>query len=164
MRWGHPKRCFGGLGGFARLGSARIDGAKPNSPGHDGQVTGIVHVTINMSAVDESFFFYEKVPQLKRLDSIDMGDHILTYFSLSESCRLELIEYRNDDSALRIAGSAKGAYRHMALSVDDLDAIRENCASNNVVITLEPRYVSKLACRIMLIRDPNGVEIELVEK
>jgi lactoylglutathione lyase len=158
--------AFGGLGGFRPLGFRQNRRREAElSPGMSGfKVTGIVHVTINISAVDESFFFYEKVLQLKRLDSIEMGDHILTYFSLSESCRLELIEYRNDDSALRIAESAKGAYRHMALSVDDLDAIRENCASNNVVITLEPRYVSKLACRIMLIRDPNGVEIELVEK
>jgi lactoylglutathione lyase len=128
------------------------------------RITGIVHVTINMCAVQESLFFYEKVLQLKRLDSINMGDHILTYFRLSESCRLELIEYRNDDGPVRIAESAKGAYRHMALSVENLDGIREACVDNNVAITLEPRYVDKLACRIMLIRDPNGVEIELVEK
>jgi Glyoxalase/Bleomycin resistance protein/Dioxygenase superfamily len=108
--------AFGGLGGFRPLGFRQNRRREAElSPGMSGfKVTGIVHVTINISAVDESFFFYEKVLQLKRLDSIDMGDHILTYFSLSESCRLELIEYRNDNSAGRIAESAKGAYRHMA--------------------------------------------------
>jgi lactoylglutathione lyase len=128
------------------------------------EVTGIDHLTINLSAVDESLFFYEHVLQLKRLNTIDMGDHILTYFRLSTSCRLELIEYRNNDNVVSIQESAKGVYRHMALIVDDLDAIRESCASNNVMITLEPQYVDKLSCRIMLLRDPNGVEIELVEK
>jgi catechol 2,3-dioxygenase-like lactoylglutathione lyase family enzyme len=127
-------------------------------------VKGIDHFTINVVDIEKSINFYENILQMKKLNFVDMGDHGLTYFYLTESCRLELIEYYNDDDAKTVAENTKGTYRHMALLTDDIKTLRQICSEYNIKVKLEPTDMEKLGCRGMLIEDPNGVEIEIVQK
>ena len=127
-------------------------------------ITGIDHVTINMMDRDASFKFYEEVLGLKRLNEVDMGDHKLTYFFLNGVTRLELIEYYNDDPGQPQPSDGKGIYRHVALITDDIGEIFERCVKSGVEIMMEPTEVEKLEWAGMLIRDPNGVELEILQK
>jgi lactoylglutathione lyase len=47
--------------------------------------------------------------------------------------------------------------------VDDLEVLYERCKKAGVKINLEPKFISELKKRVMLIVDPNGVEIEIIQ-
>jgi len=50
------------------------------------------------------------------------------------------------------------------LLTDDIKTLRQICSEYNIKVKLEPTDMEKLGCRGMLIEDPNGVEIEIVQK
>lgn len=58
------------------------------------KITGIDHVTINVVVMKESIDFYENTLQLQKGDFVDMGDHVIQYFSMDDFSTLELIQYK----------------------------------------------------------------------
>lgn len=127
-------------------------------------IKGIDHFTINVTDLEKSISFYKEVLGLKELNTIDMGDHQLIYFYLQEGCKLELINYLFETELSHPKEDAQGIYRHMALRTDNLMEIYNKCIENDIFIRLQPVNMEKLFCKGMLIEDPNGVEIEIVEK
>lgn len=127
-------------------------------------ITGLDHITVNMADREASFTFYEEVLGLEKMYDVDMGDHRLTYFCLNGSTRLELIEYYNDKPAHTEPSDEKGIYRHMALTTDGIEALFKRCTTYGVNVLMEPVRVDKLKWTGMLIEDPNGVEIEIVQR
>ncbi len=126
------------------------------------KISAVDHITINCRKVQESFEFYENVLGLSRINTIDMGDHVLHLYQLAD-VRLELIEYKNDQKSIRAGNTDTGLYRHMALRVDDIEEAYRRCRESGYGINLEPTSIEKLNGQvIMLIKDPNGVEIELI--
>lgn len=127
-------------------------------------IIGIDHFTINVVDLEKSIYFYEKVLSLRRLETINMGDHELIYFYLQESCRLELIHYFYETDLCHPKENSQGIYRHMALQTDNLMEIYKECIANDIKVKLQPIVMEKLSCKGMLIEDPSGVEVEIVEK
>lgn len=128
------------------------------------KVIGVDHITINTKNLANAKLFYATVLGLSPIDTIDMGDHTLTYYALSPSTRLELIEYSFSTVESNLPSNCRGSYRHFAIQVDNLHEAFEQCQLHNVPITSPPAFIEKLGCHTMLIVDPNGVEIELLEK
>ncbi|MHC1684712.1 MAG: VOC family protein [Clostridiaceae bacterium] len=127
-------------------------------------IIGMDHFTINIKNLDKSKYFYKEILELKELNTVDMGDHQLIYFQLEGDCKLELINYMYNTAVDHPKEDTKGIYRHMALRTDDVMNIYRKCIENNIFIRLHPTNMEKLFCTGMLIEDPNGVEIEIVEK
>ncbi|CUP53352.1 MULTISPECIES: VOC family protein [Hungatella] len=127
-------------------------------------ITGLDHITVNMADREASFQFYEEVLGLEKLYDVDMGDHRLTYFNLNGCTRLELIEYYNDSPAHPEPSDDKGIYRHMALTTDEIGRLFDRCTAYGVKVLMEPVWVETLNWTGMLVRDPNGVEIEIVQR
>lgn len=128
------------------------------------QVKGLNHITINVVDLQESVGFYKTILNLEDAGFIDMEDHTLTYFNLPQGVRLELINYMEKGEKKKAKGTERGMYRHFCLEVDSLEEFRKICFQKGVFIRKEPSYVEKLSCSTMLITDPNGVEIEIIEK
>ena len=128
------------------------------------KIQAIDHITINAVDLDASVKFYTEGFGLERLNSVDMGDHLLTYFRLTDSTRLELITYDSAPAPVHCEPVQPGVYRHFAIEVDDVRACREQLKAHGAVILMEPSPVDKLQAICMLVQDPNGVEIEVVEK
>ena len=84
------------------------------------EIKCVDHITINMVNVKESFDFYENVIGLKRIKNVDMGDHELYLYGLSD-IKLELIEYKEDQKHICAGNTDVGVYRHFALCVYDLE-------------------------------------------
>lgn len=126
------------------------------------ELRGIDHITINLLNVESSVEFYEKVLNLKKLQDVDMGDHILHLYQLS-TVKLELIEYKEPQKVIRAGNTDKGIYRHFAVLTDDMKEIEKRCKEFGCGINMEPTYISQLGVTAMLIKDPNGVEIEIIE-
>lgn len=125
---------------------------------------GLDHITINVTDLAKSFEFYENVLELEKIGTVDLGDHTLHYMGLPGGSRLELIEYHFDNLLIKAKNTDIGIFRHVAFVVDSLDEIKKRCDKYNVKINLQPIFVEKLNCKVLLIEDPNGVELELVEK
>jgi catechol 2,3-dioxygenase-like lactoylglutathione lyase family enzyme len=124
----------------------------------------IDHITINVKDLNASLSFYRDAVGLERLESIDMGDHVLDYMSLPGGIKLELISYKFKTSQLTTAATDTGIFRHIAFAVDDLDSVLMRCEKLGARIRLRPQYVEKLGCRTMLVEDPNGIELEFMQK
>ncbi len=120
------------------------------------------HITINVRDIEKSLDFYGRILELKRLETVDMGDHILYYFELSEGLKLELIRYLEDFGEVKPDVKSRGIYRHLALECDDVDALYEKLQENGVKCLSEPGDVPKLHFRNILVEDPNGVELEFI--
>jgi hypothetical protein len=93
-----------------------------------------------------------------------MSDHDLYYFQLGKDSRLELIEYDNKVGPMAFTSETQGMYRHLALRVSNIFKWAEHLRSNGIQVTSGPVWVSTLRSTNMLIRESNGVEIELIEK
>ncbi|MBQ9065362.1 MAG: VOC family protein [Blautia sp.] len=126
------------------------------------QILTVDHITINLEKKEESFAFYENVFGLKKADEKNMGDHILHLYQLP-GVILELIEYLDDQKTVHTEPKNKGVYRHFAVTVDDLGAFHDACVKAGYGINMEPEFVEGLGKTVMLIKDPNGVEIELIQ-
>lgn len=125
---------------------------------------GIDHITINVKDIETSIEFYTKMFNLKKLDTVDMGDHKLQYLSLPGNCRLELISYDNPGLELATKNIDLGIYRHIAFRVDNIEEIMQKCDVFSVKIHLGPLFIERLNIKILLIEDPNGIEIEIIEQ
>lgn len=122
------------------------------------------HITINVRDMKKSEEFYGDVLGLKKLEIVDMGDHRLHYFELSEDLKLELIEYDEDHGELHPDVKTRGIYRHLALQCDDVDALFEKLKAGGFTLLSGPEDVEKLKFRNILAEDPNGVELEFIKR
>ncbi len=126
------------------------------------KVLAVDHITINLVKKEESFAFYENVFGLVKKEEKNMGDHVLHLYQLP-GVILELIEYVDEQKLVQTANTDIGIYRHFAVTVDDIEAFRAACEKAGYGINLEPSFVEKLGKTVMLVKDPNGVEIELIQ-
>ncbi|WP_073586824.1 VOC family protein [Anaerocolumna xylanovorans] len=127
-------------------------------------ITGIDHFTINVLDQEQSDIFYSKILHFEKLETIDMGDSCITYYSLPGRIRLELINYYTKEPKSANTQKTLGCFRHLAFEVDNLNSYHDMFLRYNVPVIMPPTLMDKLHCRGMLIQDPNGVELELVEK
>lgn len=126
------------------------------------KITGVDHVTVNCTDTEKAFDFYENILELKKLETVDLGDHVLYYYALP-GVKLELIGYKNPQREWKTGNTDVGIYRHMALVTDDLDGLYGRCKQAGVKINLAPEYIQGIKKRVMLIVDPSGVEIEIIQ-
>ncbi|MDR0877045.1 MAG: VOC family protein [Treponema sp.] len=127
------------------------------------KILAIDHITINCKDTERTFRFYEEVLGLLKTGTpLDMGDHILYYYGLPNA-RLEIIRYKTPQPVLDTVKTSPGIWRHLALEVDDLEEVYRRCQKFGAEITSPPAYVEKLKRKTMLIIDPNGIEIEIVQ-
>jgi catechol 2,3-dioxygenase-like lactoylglutathione lyase family enzyme len=124
----------------------------------------IDHITINVKDLEKTFSFYESILGLQRTDFVmDLGFGIIYYMMLPGGTKLELINYRTDERSLETTDTDLGIYRHVAFTVDNLDEIKKRCVAWGAKINLDRDYNQFLNCYVMLVNDPNGVEVEFVE-
>lgn len=126
------------------------------------KLIGIDHITINCTDINASFSFYEEILSLKRLNDVDLGDHVLHYYQLPNT-KLELIEYKEPQKTIIAGNTDTGIYRHFAVGTDDLMEIKRRCDEKGYKINLQPTYIPQIDKKVMLIVDPNGVEIEIIQ-
>jgi catechol 2,3-dioxygenase-like lactoylglutathione lyase family enzyme len=127
------------------------------------KVTAVDHITINCIDKEKSFRFYEDVLGLKRIETVDLGDHVLYYYALP-GIKLELIVYKTSQKELKTGNTDTGIYRHMALVVDEFEDLYQRCQDAGILINLAPSYIEGIKKKVMLIADPNGVEIEIIHE
>jgi catechol 2,3-dioxygenase-like lactoylglutathione lyase family enzyme len=127
------------------------------------KVKALNHITVNCTDKEAAFRFYEDILELKRSEVADLGDHVLYYYDLPGGPRLELIDYKEPQKKWETGNTDVGIYRHMALEVDNLDELYQRCREKKVKINLDPKFIPEIKKTVMLIVDPNGVEVETIQ-
>ncbi|NLT98656.1 MAG: VOC family protein [Christensenellaceae bacterium] len=78
--------------------------------------------------------------------------------------KLELIEYKTEQKRIQAGNTDTGIYRHIALRVDDIKEVEARCEKAGYGFNLKPTAIEQLGGMVvMLIVDPNGVEIEIIQ-
>jgi len=124
----------------------------------------INHITINVKNMETSLGFYRDILGLEQLNTVNMGDHELIYLALPGGIRLELITYFSENQDLNTMPSDGGIFRHVAFEVDDVIAVEKLLLEHGIEVTLHVTKVPKLGVQTILVKDPNGVELEFVQK
>ena len=122
------------------------------------------HLTINVTDMEASEQFYGEVLGLHKMENVDMGDHVIHYFQLDGPIRLELIRYLDDFGELKPDVKTRGIYRHFALEVENVDTLYETILKAGYTCLTEPNDVDNLRFRGFLAEDPNGVEVEFLQR
>ena len=115
--------------------------------------------------MEKSIYFYENTMQLQKEDFVDMGDHVIQYFRLDDTNILELIQYKYETQRCKMPAESKGIYRHLAIRVENIqDAYICILQNPDVELLMQPAYCKDLRFTNFLLKDPNGVEIEILER
>ena len=122
------------------------------------------HLTINVTDMEASEQFYGEVLGLHKMENVDMGDHVIHYFQLDGPIRLELIRYLDDFGELKPDVKTRGIYRHFAMEVENVDTLYETILKAGYTCLTEPNDVDNLRFCGFLAEDPNGVEVEFLQR
>lgn len=121
------------------------------------------HVTINIKDFEKTMNFYGDLLGLEKLPSVEMEDHTLFFFKLPDGVKIELVQYHFETKEETVEYSRKGAARHFAFRVDDLDGLQKKLENAGYHFHVPAAYVKQLGFRSGLVRDPNGFELEFVQ-
>ena len=121
-----------------------------------------LHSMIRVKNIDESLRFYTQVLDMK-LDHKKRLDDCWLYFlnDKENTCQIELT-YNDEtpDTGYNI-GSGFG---HFAFAIESLDVFTEKIKDLGYDYLYEPFDLNGKGTKIAFIKDPDGYEIELIEK
>ena len=123
----------------------------------------LVHSMIRVMDASRSVAFYEKAFGLSVVDKLDFESFVLIYM-VSEWSAFEL-ELTVNKSRTEPYDIGDG-YGHLAVVVDNLEAVHERVikagASPKDIVDFQPD--GKRLARFFFVADPDGYQIEVIEK
>ena len=118
------------------------------------------HIGINTLDIEESVKFYTDVFGFREIKRADMGDLTLVYMDTGTDLQLELFDLRGEVIRGEVPEAEQG-FRHIAFYVDDIEAWTAHLKEKNVEFTMELTRMPQLGRDGILVKDPNGLIIEL---
>jgi lactoylglutathione lyase len=138
-------------------------------------LTDINHIGLNVKDMEASVRFYRDVLGLEQLgEVVDQKDLRcrVQYMKVPDGAMVEFIEYYPDVTETSYADTVAGVIRHIAFTVERkevLDALyaklkkAQEMDFPNISFTA-PAYLPYLDLDNLLVRDPNGIELEFCLK
>lgn len=134
----------------------------------------INHIGLNVKDMQASIRFYRDVLGLEQLgDIVDQKDSCnrVQYLKVPDGAMVELIEYYPEGQPTGYEDTNTGVIRHIAFSVnsrEDLQALYERFQKAQAdfpeITFTQPAYLPYLDLDNLLLRDPNGIELEFCLK
>ena len=121
-----------------------------------------LHTMIRVKDIDASLKFYTEVLNMK-LDHKKRLEDCWLYFLTDEenTCQIELTV---NDETPEYGYNIGTGFGHFAFSVDSLDAFTAKIAKLGYDYLYPPLDLNGKGSKIAFINDPDGYEIELIEK
>ncbi len=121
-----------------------------------------LHSMIRVRNVEKSVEFYCNLLGLKESRRIRLEDCELLYL-IDEQSGVEIELTINDD--IPKEGYKNGnAFGHFAFECHDIDIFSEKMEKMGYSFEIEPFYMTEVKTRICFLLDPDGNQIELIEK
>ena len=121
-----------------------------------------LHSMIRVKDIDASLKFYTELLNMKLADKKKLEDCTLYFLSDEENtCQIELTH--NDETPENGYENGNG-FGHFAFSCENLDKFSEKLNSLGYKYLYEPFDLNGKGSKIAFITDPDGNEIELIEK
>ena len=122
----------------------------------------ILHSMIRVKDINESIKFYTKLLNMKLVEKRRLDDCWLYFLSDEEdTCQIELTY--NDDTPKEGYKIGNG-FGHFAFSVDSLEEFTKKLKNLGYEYLYEPFDLTGKGSMIAFIKDPDGYEVELIEK
>jgi len=124
----------------------------------------ILHTMLRVGNLQRSIDFYTQIMGMKVLRTLDQPDEKYTLIFLgfgeeSKTCVLELT-YNYDVHTYEVGN----AYGHIAIGVSDIQQVTTDIKRRGIQFSLEPTQLKGSDEIIAFITDPDGYEIELIER
>lgn len=121
-----------------------------------------LHSMIRVKDIDASLKFYTELLNMKLTDKKRLEDCTLYFLSDEENtCQIELTH--NDETPENGYENGNG-FGHFGFSCDNLDKFGEKLHSLGYEYLYEPFDLTGKGTMIAFVKDPDGYEIELIEK
>lgn len=123
--------------------------------------TQLLHTMLRVTDLERSVDFYTKVLGLteQRRKVLEKADATLVFLVDEQGYHAIELTYNHDGRSYDLGNQ----FGHLAFGVADLDAAGESLRSLGLSFDRGPYLVSEDGPRIAFIRDPDGVELELIE-
>lgn len=123
--------------------------------------TSLLHTMIRVKDLERSVDFYTGVLGLReqRRKVLEKADATLVFLVDDAGHHAIELTYNHDGRDYDLGNQ----FGHFALGVPDLEAARAELAGHGVEFSRGPYQVSAGGSMIAFIRDPDGIEIELIE-
>lgn len=121
-----------------------------------------LHTMIRVKDIKKSLEFYEKLIGLKLVKEMRLDDCKL-YF-LSDEIGEVQIELTYNDETPEDGYEIGTGFGHFAFQVDSMDKFTQDIHKLGYEYLWEPFKLSAAGSTIAFIKDPDGYEIELIEK
>ena len=124
----------------------------------------ILHTMLRVGNLQRSIDFYTQILGMRVLRTLDQPDEKYTLIFLgfgeeSETCVLELT-YNYGVPTYELGN----AYGHIAIGVSDIQQVTIDIKRRSIQFSLEPTQLKGSNEIIAFITDPDGYEIELIER
>lgn len=121
-----------------------------------------LHSMIRVKDVEESLKFYTEVFNMKLTNKKRLEDCWLYFLSDEENtCEIELTY---NDETPKDGYNIGNGFGHFAFSVNSLDEFTEKINKFGYEYLYEPFDLNGKGSKIAFIQDPDGYEIEIIEK
>lgn len=124
------------------------------------RIDRIDHIAVNTIEIETSVRFYEEMFGFKEVSRADMGECILVYLETSPGSYLELFDLKGACEQGNVSENMQGL-KHIAFHVDDIKLWEEHLKEKKAEIVMELTRMEPIQKDGILVRDPNGVIIEL---
>jgi len=120
----------------------------------------LIHTCYRIGDIDRSVAFYEALG-MEEIGRVPIREEAINVFMgfPDDGARLELTYNFGVDSYELGTG-----YNHIAITVDDLDAVLPALAGRGIEPEKPPYTVREGGSRLCFVRDPDGYRIELIER
>ena len=122
----------------------------------------ILHAMIRVKDIESSMKFYTELLGLKKTHEIKLEDCIL-HFLKDDSGEFEIELTQNFENPAN--GYVNGnAFGHFAFEIDDMSKFDKNLKSFGWEYLYEPFVMEEAQSKIAFVKDPDGNEIEIIQK
>ena len=121
-----------------------------------------LHAMIRVSDLKKSLDFYKIILGFDVVKELRLDDCTLYYLGNKESGEFQIELTYNDEKVDNYENG--NAFGHFAFKADNLDETYEKMKSMNIDWLYEPYELASISSKIAFLKDPDGNEIELIQK
>lgn len=122
----------------------------------------LLHTMIRVKDIKKSLEFYEKLIGLKPVKKMRLDD--CTLYFLSDEIGEVQIELTHNDETPENGYEIGSGFGHFAFQVDSMDKVTKKLKELGYEYLWEPFQLSAAGSTLAFVKDPDGYEIEFIEK